>query len=93
MRQMRLLPVAPRPLDDELLSCWHWRVASHYSTSPQRVKAGYPGRLAAKTKTSPAPTSIPIEIPLGFGHSPVASVKPIRTDCHCKAPGGPKALS
>lgn len=46
MRQVRLLPVAPRPLDDELLSCWHWRVASHYSTSPQRVESwisGTPG--------------------------------------------------
>ncbi|MGO7732742.1 TniQ family protein [Rhizobium leguminosarum] len=43
---MRLLPVAPRPFDDELLSCWHWRVASHYSTSPQRVESwisGTPG--------------------------------------------------
>jgi len=46
MRQVRLLAVAPRPFDDELLSCWHWRVASHYSTSPQRVESwisGTPG--------------------------------------------------
>lgn len=46
MRQVRLLAVAPRPFDDELLSCWHWRVASHYSTSPQHVESwisGTPG--------------------------------------------------
>ncbi|MBB3649268.1 hypothetical protein FHX14_005502 [Rhizobium sp. BK619] len=46
MRQVRLLAIAPRPFDDELLSCWHWRVASHYSTSPQRVESwisGTPG--------------------------------------------------
>ncbi|MBB3165751.1 hypothetical protein FHS25_006263 [Rhizobium laguerreae] len=39
MRQVRLLAIAPRPCDDELLSCWHWRVASHYSTSPQQVES------------------------------------------------------
>ncbi|MBY5412788.1 hypothetical protein HFO98_31045 [Rhizobium leguminosarum] len=44
MRQVRLLAVAPRPFDDELLSCWHWRVASHYSTSPQRVESWISGR-------------------------------------------------
>lgn len=39
MRQVLFLPVAPRPFDDELLSCWQWRVASHYSTSPQRIES------------------------------------------------------
>lgn len=43
MRQVRLLAVAPRPFDDELLSCWHWRVASHYSTSPQQVESWISG--------------------------------------------------
>jgi len=46
MRQVRLLAVAPRPFDDELLSCWHWRAASLYSTSPQCVEnwiSGTPG--------------------------------------------------
>ncbi|QXC52356.1 TniQ family protein (plasmid) [Agrobacterium salinitolerans] len=43
MRQVRLLAVAPRPCDDELLSCWHWRVASHYSTSPPQVESWISG--------------------------------------------------
>lgn len=43
MRQLRLLAVAPRPCDDELLSCWHWRVASHYSTSPPQVESWISG--------------------------------------------------
>jgi hypothetical protein len=56
------------------------------------LKVGYPGRLAAETKTSSAATSIPINLQFGFGHAPVASAKAIWTDCHCKAPGGPRAL-
>ncbi len=43
MRQVRLLAVAPRPCDDELLSCWHWRAASHYSTSPPQVESWISG--------------------------------------------------
>ncbi|OOO42075.1 hypothetical protein BS629_34080 [Rhizobium leguminosarum bv. viciae USDA 2370] len=35
---MRLLAIAPRPFEDELLSCWHWRVASHYSSSPRQIE-------------------------------------------------------
>ncbi|CUX65103.1 hypothetical protein CFBP6626_23865 (plasmid) [Agrobacterium tumefaciens] len=50
MRQVRLLPVAPRPLDDELLSCWHWRVASHYSTSPQHVESWIAGSPLAQNQ-------------------------------------------
>ncbi|MUO44718.1 TniQ family protein [Agrobacterium vitis] len=50
MRQVRLLAVAPRPLDDELLSCWHWRVASHYSTSPQHVESWIAGSPLAQNQ-------------------------------------------
>lgn len=50
MRQVRLLAVAPRPFDDELLSCWHWRVASHYSTSPQRVESWISGTLGVQSQ-------------------------------------------
>lgn len=38
MRPVRLLAIAPRPFEDELLSCWHWRVASHYTSSPRQVE-------------------------------------------------------
>ncbi|MGV2129412.1 TniQ family protein [Agrobacterium vitis] len=38
MRPVRLLGIAPRPFEDELLSCWHWRVSSHYATSPQQLE-------------------------------------------------------
>lgn len=38
MRCARLLPVAPRPFDDELLSSWRWRVASHYSSEPRQIE-------------------------------------------------------
>ncbi|MGR9285862.1 TniQ family protein [Rhizobium johnstonii] len=50
MRQVRLLPVAPRPCDDELLSCWHWRVASHYSTSPPQVESWIMGSLRGQNQ-------------------------------------------
>lgn len=38
MRAVRLLAIAPRPFEDELLSCWRWRVASHYSSSPRQIE-------------------------------------------------------
>jgi len=38
VRPVRLLALAPRPFEDELLSCWHWRVSSHYSCSPRQVE-------------------------------------------------------
>lgn len=38
MRPVRLLAIAPRPFEDELLSCWRWRVASHYSSSPRQIE-------------------------------------------------------
>ncbi|MFN3833773.1 MAG: TniQ family protein [Allorhizobium sp.] len=38
MRPVRLLVIAPRPYEDELLSCWLWRVASHYSSSPRQIE-------------------------------------------------------
>lgn len=38
MRPVRLLAIAPRPYEDELLSCWRWRVASHYSSSPRQIE-------------------------------------------------------
>lgn len=43
MRTVRLLALAPRPFEDELLSCWHWRVASHYSSSPRQVESWISG--------------------------------------------------
>jgi len=38
VRPVRLLAIAPRPFEDELLSCWHWRVASQYSSSPRQIE-------------------------------------------------------
>ncbi|TAY27324.1 hypothetical protein ELH88_29170 (plasmid) [Rhizobium ruizarguesonis] len=38
MKPVRLLAIAPRPFEDELLSCWRWRVASHHSSSPRHVE-------------------------------------------------------
>lgn len=38
MRAVRLLAIAPRPYEDELLSCWRWRVASHYASSPRQIE-------------------------------------------------------
>jgi hypothetical protein len=38
VRPVRLLAIAPRPYEDELLSCWRWRVASHYSSSPRQIE-------------------------------------------------------
>ncbi|MBY2925856.1 hypothetical protein HF279_33790 [Rhizobium leguminosarum] len=35
---MRLLPVAPRPFEDELLTSWQCRVACRYSSTPPRIE-------------------------------------------------------
>ncbi|MFW8642001.1 TniQ family protein [Rhizobium beringeri] len=35
---MRLLPVAPRPFDDELLTSWQCRVACRYSSTPPKIE-------------------------------------------------------
>lgn len=35
---MPLLPVAPRPLDEELLSCWQERVACHYGCTATELE-------------------------------------------------------
>lgn len=49
MRPVRLLAIAPRPSEDELLSCWHWRVASHYSSSPRQVENWISGSSRVST--------------------------------------------
>jgi len=49
VRPVRLLAIAPRPFEDELLSCWHWRVASHYSSSPRQVENWISGSSRVST--------------------------------------------
>ncbi|MBY5827384.1 hypothetical protein HFN54_33805 [Rhizobium leguminosarum] len=59
---MRLLAIAPRPFEDELLSCWLWRVASHYSCSPQQVGnwiSGASGGLSSQLFSQDIPTGQP----------------------------------
>lgn len=51
MRCARLLPVAPRPFDDELLSSWRWRVASHYSSEPRQIENWSVGTSIAQEKS------------------------------------------
>lgn len=38
-----------QPFEDELLSCWHWRVASHYSSSPRQVEKWISGASGCST--------------------------------------------
>lgn len=44
MRHVRLLPIAPRPFEDELLTSWQCRIASRYDSPPTRIEAWFGGR-------------------------------------------------
>ncbi|PDS54532.1 hypothetical protein CO663_34690 [Rhizobium anhuiense] len=47
MRHVRLLPVAPRPCKDELLTSWQCRIVSRYSSTPPKILAWLGGRAVS----------------------------------------------
>ncbi|QPB24440.1 TniQ family protein (plasmid) [Rhizobium sp. 007] len=61
MRHVRLLPVAPRPFADELLTSWQCRLASRYSSTPPQIEAWLGGRPASMRESFEARDSQPDE--------------------------------